>query len=158
MRIVLIQHLLIGDVIVTTPLLRQLRVAMPKAHVAIVLGPHNRVVRPLLGDLVDEVIDYAKSPLPLAKLWWRSKWPRFDWLIDLQEAPLQASRFLVRAIGAHHSTGFANGNDRFYEVPMPLLIEPRVHIVERYLSLLKPLDIPLPTRPACRVIAAAKVD
>ena len=68
MRIVILQQNLLGDVIVTTPLLRQIRTAAPKAHVSLVLGPSNQAVRPLLGDLIDEVIPYAKSPLKLAKI------------------------------------------------------------------------------------------
>ena len=39
MRIAVLQPNLLGDAIVATPLLRQIRNALPQAHVSLVLGP-----------------------------------------------------------------------------------------------------------------------
>ncbi len=141
MRIVVLQPNMLGDVIVTTPLLRQLRTALPQAKVTLVLGPTNRTVRPLLGNLIDDVLDYEKKPLALLRLAWRARRTGYDWLIGLPEEPLRATRALVKLIGARQSVGFAHGDARLFDHALPLLSADSVHVVDRYLSTLAPLGI-----------------
>lgn len=147
MRVAVLQQNLLGDVIIATPLLRQIRSALPDVHIALALGPLNRDIRPLLGDLIDEVIPYAKSVPSLARIWWHARRPRFDWTIDLAEARLRASQVLVRLIGARRSIGFANGHSGLYDETLPLLPPDRIHIVDRYLTVLPLLGVPPPVDP-----------
>jgi ADP-heptose:LPS heptosyltransferase len=132
---------MLGDVIVTTPLLRQIRTALPQAKVTLVLGPTNRAVRPLLGNLVDDVLDYEKKPTALLRLAWRARRTGYDWLINLSEAAFRAMRALVKLIGAKQSVGFAHSDSRLFDHVVPLLPPESVHVVDRSLTTLAPLGI-----------------
>jgi len=147
MRIVLIQANLLGDVIVTTPLLRHLRNSIPDARVAIVMRPKNRAIRPLLGDLLDDVLDFDTRPLAMLKFAARARAMRFDWLIDSSSDPLKSSPLLVRLIGAKKSVGLPNGHEGLYDI---VVREPPIgtlHMADRYLTLTRAMGLPPPADP-----------
>jgi ADP-heptose:LPS heptosyltransferase len=145
MRIVVLQPNLIGDVIATTPMLRAIRNSLPQAHVTIVLGERNIQMRPLLGELVDDVLHYRKRALTLARLWALARLRRFDYLFDLLLDPLKLSHILVPLIGAKTKIALARDNAQLYDVNVQSARD--LPVPERYLALLQPLGISPPPAP-----------
>jgi ADP-heptose:LPS heptosyltransferase len=146
MRIVVLQPNLLGDAIMVTPLLRHLRNSLPDAHLALVLGAKNLALRPMLGDLVDEVIPYIKRPTPLMSLLWRGRTGRFDYLIDTTLDKLKVSQLLVRMIGAKHNVGpEGNGQKNLYDTTLTGPPRGAMHTCDRCLSLAQPLGLAPPT-------------
>ncbi len=147
LRIAVLQPNKLGDVIVATPLLRRLREALPHARITLVLGPTNRAMRPLLGTLVDDVLDFSKRPADLLRFTWRARRAKFDWLIDLAEHDLKSSRWLVRLAGAKRSIGFAHAYKDLYDQVLPLLDRTTHHVADRLLTALGPLGVAPPADP-----------
>ncbi len=140
-RILVIQFRQIGDVLLSTPVLRALRAAYPHSHIAFLAEPSP--ARVLQGNtLLDEII------LRPRRTTWREDWglirrirrQRFDLVIDLIGNPRSA--VLARLSGAPHRLAFA----RF---PRSLLYTMLVshhqpapeYTVTKRLRLLEPLGI-----------------
>ena len=140
-RILVIQFRQIGDVLLSTPVLRALRMAYPQSHIAFLTEPSPG--RVLQGNtLIDEVILRPRHTS------WREQWDlirtmrrqRFDLVIDLIGNPRSA--VLTRLSGARHRLAFA----RF---PRSLLYTMLVshhqpipeYTVAKRLRLLEPLGI-----------------
>jgi heptosyltransferase-1 len=106
-RILLIRLSAIGDVIVTTPVVRALREALPDAFLAWVVEPRAKDLlagNPYLDDVI--VWDRPKGALSPAMLWnaHRALKPyRFDCAIDFQG--LMRSALLARLSGAREIIG-----------------------------------------------------
>ena len=105
-RILVIQFRQIGDVLLSTPLLRALRSAYPQSYLAFLTEPSPG--RVLQGDaLLDEVIIRPRHAT------WRQQWQllchirrqRFELVIDLIGNPRSA--VLTRLSGARHRLAFA---------------------------------------------------
>src|SRR5688572_14807705 len=144
-RILIIRLSAIGDVIVTTPVARALREAMPDAHLAWVVEPRARDV--LAGNpYLDEVIvwDRPKGALSPANMWsvHRALRPRkFDIAIDFQgllrsapAARLSAARTVIGNAGAKEHADF------LYDAKVPRSETDRSNR-QRCLDLLRPLGI-----------------
>src|SRR5262245_58429308 len=105
-RILVIQFRRIGDVLLSTPVLRALRAAYPQSHIAFLTEPSPG--RVLQGNtLLNEII------LRPRQITWREQWglirhlrrQRFDLVIDLIGNPRSA--ILTRLSGARHRLAFA---------------------------------------------------
>jgi ADP-heptose:LPS heptosyltransferase len=147
MRIVILHPSLLGDVIVSTPLMRHLRNSIPNLRLTVVLSRKNQAVLPLLGDLVDDVLHYRKRPLALLKLLVRGRLARFDWLIDGCWDPIRASPLLVHMIGPKRSIGLPNGHKNLYDVVVSGPPRGALNFVDRYFLLAEPIGLPPPTDP-----------
>ena len=140
-RILVIQFRQIGDVLLSTPVLRALRQAYPQSHIAFLVEPSP--ARVLQGNPhLDEIIIRPRHAT------WRQQWQlwrqlrqqRFDLVIDLLGNPRSA--VLARLSGARHRLAFA----RF---PRSLLYTMLVshhqpapeYTVAKRLRLLEPLGI-----------------
>jgi ADP-heptose:LPS heptosyltransferase len=147
MRIVLLQPSLLGDVIVSTPLMRHLRQSIPDLRLTVVLGQLNLAIRPLLGNLVDDVLEFRKRPMPLLKLMLRARKTRYDYLLDGAWDPLRSSPALVHMIGARQSIGLPNGWKNLYDIIAPGPPRGQMNYADRYLSLAGPLKLGPPRDP-----------
>jgi len=104
-RILVIQLRRLGDVMMTTPLLRQLRRAMPRARIDLL---SEEASRPLVG-LNPHLDEFIRMPahatlvdlLDMARLL-RAR--RYDWVIDCQGLPKTA--LLARSTGAPVRVGY----------------------------------------------------
>jgi len=140
-RILVIQFRQIGDVLLSTPVLRVLRCSYPQSHIAFLTEPSPG--RVLQGNpLLDEVIIRPRHAT------WRQQWQllryirrqRFDLVIDLIGNPRSA--VLTRLSGARHRLAFA----RFPRSLLYTMLVTHHHSVQEYtvakrLRLLEPLGI-----------------
>ena len=140
-RILVIQFRQIGDVLLSTPVLRALRSAYPQSHIAFLTEPAP--ARVLQGTpLLDEVIIRPRHAT------WHQQWQllryirrqRFELVIDLIGNPRSA--VLARLSGARHRLAFA----RFPRSLLYTMLVTHHHPVPEYtvakrLRLLEPLGI-----------------
>jgi ADP-heptose:LPS heptosyltransferase len=140
-RILVIQFRQIGDVLLSTPVLRALRGAYPQSHIAFLTEPSPG--RVLEGNpLLDEVI------IRLRHATWHQQWQllrhirrqRFELVIDLMGNPRSA--VLSRCSGARHRLAFAHFPRSLLYT---LLVTPHhpvpEYVVTTRLRLLQPLGI-----------------
>jgi heptosyltransferase I len=144
-RILLIRLSAIGDVVVTTPVSRALRVAMPDAHVTWVVESKAKDVlggNPYLDDVI--VWDRPKgalTPAAMSELHGLLRREHFDWAIDFQG--LLRSALVARISGARRIIGNSGAKehaDMLYHVRVKRNPkEPSSR--QRCLDLLRPLGV-----------------
>jgi heptosyltransferase-1 len=144
-RILIIRLSAIGDVVVTTPVSRVLREALPDAHLAWIVESQARDI--LTGNpYLDEVIVWNRrkgelSPKDMWRLHRMLKPKQFDWVIDFQG--LLRSALVARLAGARNIVGNTEAKeyaDLLYTIKVPRSdTDPSSR--QRCLDLLKPLGI-----------------
>lgn len=145
MRILLVRLRLIGDVVLSTPVIRGLRRRFPDAHLTYVVEPLAApVVRgnPHLDELVVVPVTKGLSRVTgdLA-IGARLRRGRYDVAIDLHGGPRSA--WFTRASGAPQRIGYAIQGRRWmytHVVPRAAELTPR-HSVENQWDLLAPLGV-----------------
>ncbi len=138
----------VGNVLLTTPLLRALREGLPHARIDFLLADRRRVLVDGLG-LADRLIGYDKrrslrNPLALGPLLTSLRAGRYDAVIDAAhyDAFSLTAALLTRWTGARVRVGHARGDaERFYTHPVPLPEGVRYDVAAK-LSLLGPLGLP----------------
>lgn len=144
-RILIIRLSAIGDVLVTTPVARALRMQYPQAHLAWVVEPKARDI--LQGNpFLDEILVWKRtrgirgwSDLP--RLTRRLRGKTFDWAIDCQG--LIRSALVARISGARQIIGndsVRENAERLYTIRIPRR-DDDPSSRQRCLDLLKPLGI-----------------
>jgi heptosyltransferase II len=155
-----VQTAFLGDVVLTTPLLRELRRARPGAPITVVTTPvgAETLARHPAVDAI-EVLDKKGSdrgPLGLARAVRRIRAGRPDLAVAAQRSA--RSGFLVLLSGAKLRIGFAGAPGRFgYTDRVPWT--PTDHAVRRYLALALPAGgdpIAADPRPEIRVAPEAR--
>lgn len=140
-RILLLRQDRIGDVIVSTPIIRALRHWMPHARIDMVLSTNNIAVRQAVEPYVDRIQVFRKSVLHLLLLRRALRRERYDLVIDLMDNASSTSALLVSGAHARFAIGVDKVNRGVYTHVVPLADQSRVHIVERIARLTWPLGI-----------------
>lgn len=144
-RILIIRLSALGDVLVTTPVTRALRQALPDAHLSWVVETRAREL--LAGNpYLDEVLtwDRRKGGLGVSSLLGLTsqlRQRRFDWAVDCQGN--LRSALIARLSGARRVVGNSDAKehaDRFYHLRVPRDPEDRSSR-QRCLDLLRPLGV-----------------
>lgn len=144
-RILIVRLSAIGDVMVTTPVSRALREAMPDAHLAWIVEERARDL--LAGNpYLDEVFVWRRSRgrpgvRGLLRLLGSLRARRFDWAVDCQGNLRSAAA--ARLSGARRVVGNSQareGADRLYHIRVPRsTADPSSR--QRCLDLLRPLGV-----------------
>lgn len=140
-RILLLRQDRIGDVIVSTPIIRALRRHLPEARIDMVLSTNNTAVRQAVEPYVDHIHVFRKSLLHLLLLRRTLRRERYDLVIDLMDNASSTSALLVSGTNARFAIGVDKVNRGVYTHVVPLADQSRVHIVERIARLTWPLGI-----------------
>jgi len=134
--VLVIQTAFLGDVVLTTPLLRALKAARPEERLTVLTAPVGRQVLEGLA-FVDQVLTFDKrAPARLwaatARLSFRLRQERFSMIIAAQRS--LRSGVLARATGASARIGFV-GAAGAWAYTARIDWNPREHAVHRYLAL-----------------------
>lgn len=154
-RILVVRKDNIGDVVCTTPALRALRHAFPRAHLAILVAEHCRAAVARNPDL-NEVLTYTKAKhssgfLGVPALWELSRIIRglrrrgFDLAIAMGRPCSRSSAWLAYASGARWRLGYATPTLHPFPFFLNLERDPgamRSHEVEGCLELLASIGVP----------------
>jgi ADP-heptose:LPS heptosyltransferase len=152
-KILFIRRDNIGDLVCTTPAIRAVRGAFPRARIGVLVNTYNADA--LLGNPdVDDIYTYEKAKhaggrsfvstwARNASLIGRIRAERYDWAIGCGSASPRLARY-VRMTGAVRRVGFTAGSaDGWFRTYTDALPEPDdgLHEVERTFRLLAPLGI-----------------
>lgn len=156
-RILLVQTAFVGDIVLTTPLLRELKRLRPLARVTVVTTPAGRAL--LDGHpCVDAIVVHDKrgaerGPRAVARAALALRRERFGTAIAAQRS--SRTGVLVRASGAPLRVGFENAPGRWaYTRRVPW--DAGAHAVRRYLALAGPLGGPAPDGVAAPMLAVSE--
>lgn len=151
-RLLLIQLRQLGDVLLTSALLEDLRAAFPASHIDFLTG-----IKPaelLRGNpFVSDVIRYERDhPLRTS---WRVRLRRYQWVIDVQSSPRSAP--VVLFSGAHRRVGWGISGPWRLVFTDRVPREPSGYAVLDRQRLLEQLDVPVaPRRPRLYLEAAER--
>jgi lipopolysaccharide heptosyltransferase II len=155
-RILIINPYGIGDVLFTTPVISNLRLAYPQAHIAYLANRRTAdflKVNPDINQVFvyerDEFVEaYRQNPLKFVQKWFSFfntiRREKFDVVFDFS---LNSSfGFLSFACGIKKRVGFDyRKRGRFLTDRVPLVGYEEKHVVEYYLDLLRAIQIPIKT-------------
>ena len=155
-KILIINPYGIGDVLFTTPVISNLRLAYPQAHIAYLANRRTAdflKVNPDINQVFvyerDEFVEaYRQNPLKFAQKWFSFfnaiRREKFDVVFDFS---LNSSfGFLSAACGIKKRVGFDyRKRGRFLTHRVPLLGYEEKHVVEYYLDLLRAAQVPVKT-------------
>jgi ADP-heptose:LPS heptosyltransferase len=141
MRILLLRHDRIGDVLVTTPFLRELRKILPNTKIDILMSSKNIGAKKAVESHVNEIYNYTKGPLDTVGLLSRLNKNNYDLVIDLFDNPSTTSAYVIRLINPLYSLGFDKENRGIYTHLVPIPDKREHHIAKRILNLLMPFGI-----------------
>jgi ADP-heptose:LPS heptosyltransferase len=142
-KILLLRQDRIGDVLVTTPLLKAIRERFPNGHLAMLLSKNNVGIRHAVEPYVDEMIVYRKNLRSLISVIRSIRRGRFDVVIDLMDNASSTSSLIISRSHARYALGVDKVNRGVYTHVVPLLSQQHHHIVERISRLLLPLGVDL---------------
>jgi heptosyltransferase II len=143
-RILIIRTDRIGDVVLSTPVIKVLRSVLPKAHIAFMTGKNTQDILKFNPDL-DEVIVYDK--LHAHRSWWntlcfalRLRQKSFDWAIILHST--NRVIWIATLAGITHRVGYARRLGCFLTESLPYIkAEGQKHEVEYNFDLLKKIGV-----------------
>jgi len=145
MRVLFLRHDRVGDMIVSTGIMRGIARSHDTIALDVLASPSNAVI--LDGaDYVRDVVVFDKrrlaSYLPTAL---RLRRARYDAVIDcMVTAPSVTTLLLILASGARYRIGISGrGNDAAFNVSVPGQMERDVHMVDRLAALARAFDVEL---------------
>lgn len=135
----------VGNVLLTTPLMRALREGLPHARLDWLIAAKRQHIAEGLF-LADKLIgwDKARSPTSLASTLWRVRRVGYDLAIDAShfDAPSTTSALITRWTGAPVRVGFVRPEaERFFTHPVQVPENLRYDVAAK-LRLLEPLGLP----------------
>lgn len=131
MKILLLRQDRLGDLLISTGLIRNLRELLPNVEIHILLGKRNYFAKHIIEKYIDKFYSYDKTLLSTLKLIFKLKSEKYDYVIDLFDNPSRTSELLIKIINAPNNMGFEKENDRIYNHKVKLLPKNDYHIVDR---------------------------
>jgi len=143
-KILLIRLRRIGDIILTTPAVRALKLALPQAELAYVVEePYRRLVEgnPDLAEII--VVPKGQTGRDFAALIRRVRKAKFDAVLDFHGGP--RASLLTLLSGAKIKIGYEVKYRSFiYDVRVPRRTAgARIHSVENHVNLVRALGVPV---------------
>ncbi|MCO6465496.1 MAG: glycosyltransferase family 9 protein [Bradyrhizobiaceae bacterium] len=139
--ILLLRQDRIGDVLISTPLVKALRDQFPQARIDILLGSNNEGVKQAVAPMVNQVLVYRKSASSLISVLAAIRKVRYDVIVDLMDNPSTTSSIIVRWSKATARLGVDKTNAAVYTHVVPMLDRSSTPIARRIAQLLMPFGI-----------------
>ena len=138
LKILLLRHDRIGDILISTPFLKELRKIMGNKEIDILLSFKNKTASRAVEYLTDNILILDNKLFPFLKLIRMIRNERYDLVIDLLDNPSTTSNLILKYSGAKIKLGFDKANANNYNYVVPLPDKGKVHIAKRLFSLLLP--------------------
>ena len=131
----------IGDVLVSTPIIKAVRDKYPGSRIDMLLSRNNEVVRYAIAPYINTTLIYRKTALSLIDVVRRIRSNKYDVVVDLLDNASSTSSMIVAYSGARYRLGIAKENAGVYSHVVPLISRADHHIVERIGQLLMAFGI-----------------
>ena len=140
-KILLLRQDRIGDMLITTPLLKIMKAKYPAKKLDILLGEKNISAKDIVEPYVNSIYLFEKSVFKLIRLLRGLRKQKYDLVIDLFDEPSTTSSIVIRIINAKFSLGLKKEKSYSYTHLVPLLDRTKNHIVFRTAMLMLPFNI-----------------
>lgn len=131
----------IGDVLITSPIIRAVREKYPDARIDVVLSRNNVMVANTLELFINGSYVYQRSTSSLLAIIRAIRKQRYDVIVDLLDNASSTSSLLVSMSNTRFAVGIDKENRGVYTHVVPLLDKATTHISERIRSLVMALGI-----------------
>lgn len=140
-KILILRHDRIGDVLISSGIIRNLRAALPDSQIDILLSRKNFNARKSIEKYVDNVLLYGKE-LPVSlNLIGNIRKQKYDLIIDFLDNPSTTSATIIKLSSTASSLGFNHENANVYSHAVPLINREENHIIDRLGNLLLPFGL-----------------
>lgn len=136
MKILLLRQDRLGDLLISTSFLRNLREILPNAEIHILLGKSNHFAQGVIAKYIDKTWYYNKKIFGAYKLIYQLKKENFNYVIDLLDNSSRTSALFIKCIKSTNNIGFIKENKSLYNYQVELPDKLQFHIVERLANLL----------------------
>ncbi len=140
MKILVIRLGRIGDMILSTPLLHQLKNSSENVVVDVLASiDNNNILRH--ADYVDNVFVWDKNPLKLIPLLMKLRKRNYDVILEPKDHYSTESYYIAGLVKAEKRIGFVNGESSIFDDDVSNYNQDKIHFQDRILSTIKALDI-----------------
>lgn len=140
MKILVIRLGRIGDMILSTPLLYQLKNSSENIVVDVLASNDNHSILKY-ADYVDNVYIWDKNPLKLILLLKKLRKRNYDVILEPKDHYSTESYYIAGLVKAEKRIGFVNGESSIFDVDVSEFNQDKTHFQDRILSTLKAFDI-----------------
>lgn len=140
MKILVIRLGRIGDMILSTPLLHQLKNSSENVVVDVLASIDNHnILR--YADYVDSVYLWDKNPLKLIPLLMKLRKKNYDIILEPKDHYSTESYYIAGLVKAEKRIGFVKGESSIFDDDVSNYNKDKTHFQDRILSTIKALDI-----------------
>lgn len=140
MKILVIRLGRIGDMILSTPLLHQLKSSSENIKVDVLASIDNNSILQY-ADYVDNVYVWDKNPLKLIPLIMRLRKRDYDIILEPKDHYSTESYYIAGLVKAEKRIGFVNGESSIFDDDVSKYNQDKIHFQDRILSTIKALGI-----------------
>lgn len=140
-KILILRQDRIGDLIISSSIIRILRNKLPKAKIDIVLSHKNVHASLCIKNFVDKIYIYKKKLTDSIKLLSTLRKNKYDLIIDMLDNPSTTSGIFLKLIKSKFKLGFDKENNNIYTHIVPLKDKSKNHIIDRISLILLPFDV-----------------
>lgn len=140
MKILIIRLGRIGDMILSTPLLYQLKRDIKGVEIDILSSKDNHKILDY-ADYVDNVYIFDKNPLKLLPLITKLRKRNYDIIFDPKDHYSTETYYLAGLIKADKRIGFKSNETSIFDIDVSQFNNDKVHFQDRILSTIKAFDI-----------------
>ncbi|MCX7735805.1 MAG: hypothetical protein N2319_03735 [Candidatus Kapabacteria bacterium] len=141
LKILILRQDRIGDLIISSSIIRILKNILPNAKIDIVLSRKNYQAYLCIANNVNEIFIYTKKLIESFKLIFKLKKNSYDLVIDFFDNASTTSSLFLKLIKPKFSLGFDKENRNIYSHIVPLLDKTKNHIIDRISMILLPFGI-----------------
>lgn len=141
LKILILRQDRIGDLIVSTSIIKELRRHLPTANIDVLLSKKNFQASACISPFVNCIFIYSKKINHTAMLIRKLRKQKYDLVIDLFDNSSTTSSFFIKTIKSKYSLGFDKENSTIYTHIVPLPDKTKFHIIDRISLILFPFGI-----------------
>lgn len=140
MKILIIRLGRIGDMILSTPLLSQLKVAFPTAEIDVLASNDNHKIL-MYADYVDNVYIWDKNPIKLILLLMKLRKKNYNFILEPKDHYSTESYYIAGLVKADKRIGFVKEETSIFDVDISKFNAEKIHFQDRVLSTIKAFEI-----------------
>ena len=137
MKILLLRQDRLGDLLISTGIIRNLRNLLPNDEIHILLGKKNYFAKHILDKYIDKFHLYDKKLFSSLKLIYNLRNEKYDYVVDLFDNPSKTSELFIKYINAKASIGLDKSNTHIYTKVLELKPKSETHIIDRVANILE---------------------
>lgn len=140
MKILIIRLGRIGDMILSTPLLHQLKSGFPNSRIDVLASLDNFKILEY-ADYVDNVYKWDKNPLKLIALLVKLRKNNYDVILEPKDHFSTESYYISGFVKADKKVGFVSGESSIFDIDISKFNADKIHFQDRTLSTIEALEL-----------------